>query len=51
MTPDQAIREDMLKLYPGATIRVEHVNMNLYEAVAETGHAYLVIDGKAVRQN
>lgn len=49
MTPEQAIREDMLKLYPGATVTVRHVNMNYYEA--EASHAYLVIDGKAVRQN
>lgn len=49
MTPEQAIREDMLKLYPGRTVTVQHVNMNYYEATV--GHAYLVIDGKAVRQN
>lgn len=49
MTAEELIREDMLKLYPGATVHVEHVNMNLYEATI--GHAYLMIDGKAVRQN
>jgi len=51
MTPEQAVREDMMKMYPGATVTVQHVNMNYFEAtVGQAHHAYLVIDGKAVRQ-
>lgn len=49
MTPEQAIREDMPNLHPGATVTVRHVNMNYYEA--SVSHAYLVIDDKPVRQN
>lgn len=48
---EQAIADDLARLYPGHIVSVRYVDMNRYEATALVHHTYLAIDGKPVRQN